>query len=798
MVQFGKTFREQQRGEWSAHYCDYKKLKRSIRLSLQLQERYNRVGTYDLDLGGEASPAVDRILALSRKVRGAAKESPVLNLFIKRRKKSSDEATTSTLSTSLPNVVSVSASASLSSPLLSNDKDNLGEMLVDNAASAERGLSSQLEAGRSPAYVSESAFPAICEREIRRVDAFHAETLEVLEQSVGVIEEQCTRALGVRGCDPSQCMLDPGTEDPAKLEPAGNKKSERSLRGALMDRYREANHLINFGVLNHLAFVKAVKKARKRLLPGGAPESLFSKLDDALAHAEFSSRLAPRRIAERIEKQYANCFYGGNTETAKYHLLMRQHSVDSVGNWDAFRLGLRVGMVVLLVLWMLWDCIVDSVIHPGDVCEPGIPIPGTNTTMEYSFWGDPVIHVYKFSAAAIMGVWCIGLLLLIWRRARVNVMYIFDLSPGTSYTRPDEVFRTATNLTAIGVVNFLVFFKIHRGDFFAKGSRVHTVNRWLPFILFVATILGMVFPWRRRRGLWVTIGRLFTAPLHGVTFWESYVADVFTSLVKVLADLSYSFCFYASGSAFDACPSYESYCKENFALQRICLPLLAALPLLIRFCQCLRMYSATKQRFPHLANGFKYCFAQSVVLFGALHFNVDTSQKFTTVKILWISSYALSTLYTYLWDVLMDWGLSMSWSKFQMLRKRRMISVVRWPYYSAMVADFFLRFLWTVSLVPASASVGFGVFLHDKIVPWLGFIEIFRRSMWSVFRLENEHLNNTSGYRRSKYVPLHFDEHSRQKSVPKKRVRPRDVALEITLIVLAAVAVGVLAALTRK
>ena len=205
------------------------------------------------------------------------------------------------------------------------------------------------------------------------------------------------------------------------------------------------------------------------------------------------------------------------------------------------------------------------------------------------------------------------------------------------------------------------------------------------------------------------------------------------------------------GAGFQACPSYESYCKDNFALQHVILPLFAALPLLIRFAQCLRMYSATKLRMPHLANGFKYCFAQSVVLFGALHFNVHESKSWSALKILWVASYALSTLYTYSWDVLMDWGLG--FKDFGFLRKRRMISFMRWPYYTAMMADFFLRFLWTVSLVPASATIGLGVFLHDNVVPWLGFIEIARRAMWSIFRLENEHLTNTSGYRRLKYVP---------------------------------------------
>lgn len=35
--------------------------------------------------------------------------------------------------------------------------------------------------------------------------------------------------------------------------------------------------------------------------------------------------------------------------------------------------------------------------------------------------------------------------------------------------------------------------------------------------------------------------------------------------------------------------------------------------------------------------------------------------------------------------------------------------------------------------------------------------ELFRRTMWSFFRLENEHLRNTQGFRRVDFIPLHFD-----------------------------------------
>ena len=36
-------------------------------------------------------------------------------------------------------------------------------------------------------------------------------------------------------------------------------------------------------------------------------------------------------------------------------------------------------------------------------------------------------------------------------------------------------------------------------------------------------------------------------------------------------------------------------------------------------------------------------------------------------------------------------------------------------------------------------------------------VELFRRTIWSFFRLEHEHRQNTEGFRRVNVVPLHFN-----------------------------------------
>ena len=75
----------------------------------------------------------------------------------------------------------------------------------------------------------------------------------------------------------------------------------------------------------------------------------------------------------------------------------------------------------------------------------------------------------------------------------------------------------------------------------------------------------------------------------------------------------------------------------------------------------------------------------------------------------------------------------------------------RWPYYSIMVLDPILRFAW----------IFYPIFTHDTqhstLISFLvSLLEIIRRGMWALFRVENEHCANVSQYKASRDVPLPY------------------------------------------
>jgi len=75
----------------------------------------------------------------------------------------------------------------------------------------------------------------------------------------------------------------------------------------------------------------------------------------------------------------------------------------------------------------------------------------------------------------------------------------------------------------------------------------------------------------------------------------------------------------------------------------------------------------------------------------------------------------------------------------------------RWPYYAIMGIDPILRFAW----------IFYAIFTHDAqhstIVAFLvSFVEVLRRGMWALFRVENEHCANVAQYKAARDTPLPY------------------------------------------
>lgn len=126
------------------------------------------------------------------------------------------------------------------------------------------------------------------------------------------------------------------------------------------------------------------------------------------------------------------------------------------------------------------------------------------------------------------------------------------------------------------------------------------------------------------------------------------------------------------------------------------------------------------------------------------------------------------------WDIVHDWSLGDAYAPHKFLREHLAYKSIWW-YYTAAVVDFILRWNWIPYAIPAlapdiqhSAILGFAVSLS----------EVVRRGIWTIFRVENEHVANVRRFKASRDVELPYkiksDKHAdstRKKSTSKKKVR---------------------------
>jgi hypothetical protein len=74
-----------------------------------------------------------------------------------------------------------------------------------------------------------------------------------------------------------------------------------------------------------------------------------------------------------------------------------------------------------------------------------------------------------------------------------------------------------------------------------------------------------------------------------------------------------------------------------------------------------------------------------------------------------------------------------------------------------MFGNVLMRYTWIIVFVLRQFAP-IKKYMENQIVLFLiAFIEIFRRFVWNIFRLENEHLNNCGQYRAVRDIPLPYE-----------------------------------------
>lgn len=221
----------------------------------------------------------------------------------------------------------------------------------------------------------------------------------------------------------------------------------------------------------------------------------------------------------------------------------------------------------------------------------------------------------------------------------------------------------ATKLLACALVFCYMLHELCGAYEYETGQSISLVAFWLILVGLVAFSKHSLF-----RELRQFMRARCVAFFHGeVLFVDVLAADVLCSMSKLLADMQVVVC--AVFAVFTAYPDATSAA----CVQSTIGPILASLPFGIRAVQCLVVYNSTGV-YTHLLNFGKYMSSFPVIWISALQHQSAPAEGVVPdahdlyLQELWLYSVTLNTLYSFVWDVLMDWGLAMGGSRMPLLR----------------------------------------------------------------------------------------------------------------------------------
>eukprot|EP00429_Kryptoperidinium_foliaceum_P000498 CAMPEP_0176010618 /NCGR_PEP_ID=MMETSP0120_2-20121206/4861_1 /TAXON_ID=160619 /ORGANISM="Kryptoperidinium foliaceum, Strain CCMP 1326" /LENGTH=427 /DNA_ID=CAMNT_0017343455 /DNA_START=56 /DNA_END=1335 /DNA_ORIENTATION=+ len=290
---------------------------------------------------------------------------------------------------------------------------------------------------------------------------------------------------------------------------------------------------------------------------------------------------------------------------------------------------------------------------------------------------------------------------------------------------------------------------------------------WLP-----PTVARHV-PWRAplARALWRCI-----CPDGGreVPFVEVLVADGLTSMAKVFFDLSLGACVavssldhpfstFSGGSFLDNMPAAQDIALGSNATsmvpaarsglgaamkqcRRQSVPFLFwALPFLIRARQCIvtsRHAPDTLSRDLQRVNLLKYLSALPVIFFSLCYAHSGSNMSWLIFmpddfEAMWALSAVINSIFSFMWDLVMDWGLLQPGDKQQSNWGLRPVLLFRgvWGFYHiCVVLNLVGRTLWSLRWSP-QANLFLGTFF---LASFQQVAEVLRRCLWNVLRVEWE------------------------------------------------------------
>ena len=531
---------------------------------------------------------------------------------------------------------------------------------------------------------------------------------------------------------------------------------ELSLKRHITDLYTAITKLREFQLLNYTVSIKILKKYDKVLTPYKS-DPIFSDQFKILKTNSTAICSDLNIISEDLVNIYANCFCKSNIEEALGKLKFCKGSGASERIPSLiFRIGIKYGVCVTLLAWIF---VILNKYDDYDLFTLSNPD-------SYCF-----LLVGNFLVFRVL--WIVNV--LFFEHYKVNYVVLLEISE--SHVPKWTALFDENGTYWVGYFMFILLWLYANFKVISIPPAVFSVG-----IIF-STVAIIVHAFYKDREYGVLTNKRFlytvllTTPSYHVEFRDIIATDWFTSFNRILANLVYaSFYIFSGGWLYSAEVARDMYTRNALALQ-VFTALVFIFPLLLRAMQVMRLiYDAElpacgswKQYFhyPQSINLFKYTTSIVTVIVGTLVSSVKAAESQDTSSIWFyvpVFFYSIATIYQVYWDTVMDFGF-LKRSQNYLLRDKLLYHDFKYFYYIVLCVNPLLRLIWCFSLLPedlynSTKASGYGFII-------LPFIELIRRSLWCIIRIEHEHVKSgeslcaflkpTLSYDMADVVPLHFD-----------------------------------------
>uniref|UniRef100_A0A8C4D8P8 Xenotropic and polytropic retrovirus receptor 1 n=1 Tax=Dicentrarchus labrax TaxID=13489 RepID=A0A8C4D8P8_DICLA len=564
----------------------------------------------------------------------------------------------------------------------------------------------------------EEKFFQTCEKELAKINTFYSEKLAEAQRRFATLQNELQSSLDAqreswangRGLRRRKTVFALSQQERCKH------RNIKDLQLAFSEFYLSLILLQNYQNLNFTGFRKILKKHDKIL-------ETSRGADWRVAHVEVAPFYTCKKITQLISETEALVtteLEGGDRQRAMKRLRVPPlGAAQPAPAWTTFRVGLYCGVFLVLIVTVV--------------------ITGAVVIRSTDVW--PMVRIYRGGFLLIEFLFLLGINTYGWRQAGVNHVLIFELNPRNNLSH-QHLFEIAGLLGVLWCVSLL---SCLFSDSILVPMQANPLALYGLFFLFLINPFKTCY-YKSRFWLLKLLFRVVTAPFHRVGFADFWLADQLNSLVVVLMDLD------------DERPTPHYVCNSySYGVRAV----IQCLPAWFRFIQCLRRYRDTKRAFPHLVNAGKYSTSFFVVTFAALY-STHKAEDHADTQIffyLYIGCLVVSSCYTLVWDLKMDWGLFDRNAGENTFLREEIVYPHKAYYYSAIVEDVLLRFSWTLTVSLSTVSGLHGI--SDILATILAPMEVFRRFVWNFFRLENEHLNNCGEFRAVRDIsvaPLNADD----------------------------------------